>query len=237
MQYYNDYNDELVNFYTEIKNENFAHDLINLKYVNNESVMYLFAKYSKIDAYFPQLSINLLYLVNTSQGPIKFYFTLNQNEVVFNEVYVLNYNSNKTNIINNVKSDKKFKFPVEFPNLYDNPNYVKNMYFTINFSQTATFYDKGLEFIHPIFRDVIKERFPSFYESKYSSRYIEMGNSQLRIIHMGCIAEEEQKMYKTPIPKELNNVFINVSKFIYELNTCSKDKEDIKSYITIKLYK
>lgn len=215
-----DFNNQII----DIKNINFINDLLKVRYINNESIMYLFAKYSRLDFHFPKLCINKVYSIPGQH--IEFYFALNKKEAIFNEIYVLNYNSPTLNIVDGVITDKKFSYPCGKDNIYDNPNYVKNLYFTINFSQTATFYDKGLEFIHPILREMIRVNFPSFYDAKYNSKFIEMGGGQLKIIYCNDILiEQNPNKIKILIPPELNNSFINVKSFKFELLSYKKNKE------------
>jgi hypothetical protein len=98
-------------------------------------------------------------------------------------------------------------------------DYINNMYYMVNFSHNREYLGKGVEFIHPWFRKIIKDNFPEFYNAVVNVKRVKIYANKLNIIYttVARVCEESKELY-TDIPDELNNVFLFVSRLMFKIS-------------------
>jgi hypothetical protein len=239
----------------EIKSPEFIKDFIRLCYdkylepyqwdrqelviIPNEIIFYLFSKHNSKD---------LPIMLNNPYKLTAHSISKNTDCSLINDYYIIIYPSDKKMmfeynydvVIRKFSNSyiKNFNFLMKSPNTSDT-HFVDNLYYIVNFSNSAVFFGRGMHYLPKFFRDTIAKRFPIFSNLKCQSITI-CTNSQTKTL---SIVKENistsilviDNIFITKIDPGLNNLFTFYSLFIFKHKYYKSSSGILNSYIEIEL--
>lgn len=196
-------------------------DKLQLIY-NKELLIYFFSKYANkfnvknidYDNSLSNIIFGKYYIITLKKFAYGISIFPSKNDGLFNDKFDI---SVKKIPLNKISDEIYFENPIF------TDNFINNMYYTVNFQQECTFGDRGIEFLHPFFRDFIKKNFTDFYNSNPDSKYIDIDNGTLTIVHLNSTGAVKDSSMKIATPPELDNylIFVDMINFmvVNEKNT------------------
>jgi hypothetical protein len=225
-------NDNFNNYDTKqsglIEDEKFVFDFMRLvvdkdqnnfadSSIHKENILYLFSKH----AIKTQLVINKTYYIYNSL--IRSIPKYQDHKYLYTVTVMIEPNSTDINNTFGVAVQRilnKYNIcNIHLEMNIDIKNYINNMYYMVNFSNNREYNEKGTEFIHPFFQNIIKENFPEFYNALSFRQRIKIYNNKLTLfkstVNRICDEDDGRQVY-TEVPDELNNVFIKIKHLFFK---------------------
>lgn len=192
-------NDIFIYKYIKILNRNFIRDYVLLNSNDVKNILDLLYEYDYA------VKLDLIYSV----GDIRrgFYFQLKQDKTEFGDIFKINYVD--------ILTTTPF---IEYKDCYvfDNRNYIDNMYLTWNFSKNICYCDRSIDYLPNPFIEIIKQYMPKFCINYNISKnkLIKINKGKLIIEYWNSADTKECEIIDTttiPIPYEISHMFINVN--------------------------